>query len=268
MHHADHHGWMNPATPATLASHTARVALVTGAARRIGRAIALALAHDGWAVAIHHRSADADAERTRADAVAAGARAVLLQADLAHEDEAQALVPRAAEALGPLSLLVNNAAAFRMDRIDDATRDSWDLHMAVNLRAPFVLMQRFAAQLPAGADGNVVNLLDQRVWKPTPYFVSYTASKAGLWMLTQTLALALAPRIRVNAIGPGPTLRGARETDAHFARQQAGTPLGRGASPEEIANAVRFIVATPSLTGQMLALDGGQHLNWGTSNPA
>jgi NAD(P)-dependent dehydrogenase (short-subunit alcohol dehydrogenase family) len=237
-------------------------ALVTGGARRIGRAIALALARDGWAVAIHHRDAGADAERTAAELAAAGARTAVVRADLAREEEAQALVPRAAEALGPLTLLVNNAARFEIDRVDDVTRASWDRHMETNLRAPFVLIQRFAAQLPAGAHGNVVNLLDQRVWNPTPFFMSYTVSKAGLWMLTRTLALALAPRIRVNGIGPGPTLRAERESEQHFARQQAGTPLGRGATPEEIANAVRFIVATPSLTGQMLALDGGQHLNW------
>lgn len=241
---------------------TPRAALVTGAGRRIGRSIALSLAETGWAVAVHYRASAAAAEALVAEITGGGGRAVALAADLGREQETQTLVPRAVEALGPLTCLVNNAAAFERDEAADATRESWDLHMETNLRAPFVLTQAFAQQLPAEAEGAVINLLDQRVWNLTPHFVTYTLSKTGLWALTRTLALALAPRIRVNGIGPGPTLPSTRQSEPEFSRQQAMMPLGRGATPEEIARAVQFILASPALTGQMLALDGGQHLGW------
>jgi len=192
----------------------------------------------------------------------AGGRAVALAAELSDEAEAAALAGRAAEALGPLGCLVNNASLFEYDNVASATAESWAAHMAVNLRAPFVLSQAFAAALPQGAGGAIVNILDQRVWNLTPHFVTYTLSKAGLWTLTQTLALALAPDIRVNAIGPGPVLPSARQSAAQFRAQCENTPLGHGAEPEEVAAALRFILAAPALTGQMLALDGGQHLGW------
>ncbi len=234
-----------------------RVALVTGAAQRIGRAIALELGADGWSVAVHHRDSTDDADETVAMIEAAGGRAVPLAAELSDEAEASALASRAADALGPLGCLVNNASLFEYDNVASTTRDSWEAHMAVNLRAPFVLSQTFAAALPKGSSGAIVNILDQRVWNLTPYFVSYTLSKAGLWTLTQTLALALAPDIRVNAIGPGPVLPSARQTEAQFRAQCENTPLGHGAEPEEVAAALRFILAAPAMTGQMLALDGG-----------
>jgi NAD(P)-dependent dehydrogenase (short-subunit alcohol dehydrogenase family) len=239
-----------------------RAALVTGAAQRIGRAIALALAADGWAVAVHYRASRSPAEALVAEIVRSGGKAVAFDADLADEAAVARLVPRAVAAVGPLGCLVNNASCFENDTAATADRASWDAHLEVNLRAPFVLMQGFAAQLPATASGAIINLLDQRVWSLTPYFVSYTVSKAGLWTLTQSMALALAPRIRVNGIGPGPTLPSPRQSAAQFARQCASVPLRRGATPEEIAAAVRFILAAPSLTGQMIALDGGQHLGW------
>jgi len=243
-------------------------ALVTGAAHRIGRAIALALAGDGYAVALHYHGSR-DAAGAAADEIAAsGGRAVPVRADLAREGDTATLVDRAAEALGPVQVLVNNAAVFERDEVANATRESWDRHMETNLRAPFVLMQRMARLLPPDATGNVINLIDQRVWNLTPHFVSYTLSKAGLWTLTRTMAQALAPRIRVNAIGPGPTLPSPRQTETQFARQKAATPLGRGTSPEEIAAAVRFILAAPALTGQMIALDGGQHLGWAHPGPS
>ncbi|HEY5609110.1 MAG TPA: SDR family oxidoreductase [Alphaproteobacteria bacterium] len=236
--------------------------LITGAARRIGRAIAIELARAGWAVAVHyHRSAE-DAESLAREIAASGGRATALAAALTDESAVQALVPRAAAALGPVTCLVNNASAFEPDTIATVTRASWDTHMETNLRAPLVLTQAFARALPSGAAGNVINILDQRVWNPTPYFLSYTVGKAGLWMLTKTLALALAPAIRVNAIGPGPTLPSERQSAEHFARQQRNTPLRRGPQPEEIGRAARFILDSPSLTGQMIALDGGQHLGW------
>jgi NAD(P)-dependent dehydrogenase (short-subunit alcohol dehydrogenase family) len=242
---------------------TVAAALVTGAAKRIGRAIALDLAAEGWAVAVHHRSSSSsEALEVVREIEAAGGRAVALEADLAREEEVARLLPAAAEALGPVTVLVNNAAPFEMDRIDTVTRASWDRHMEAGLRAPVVLIQALARQLPQGAHGNVINMLDQRVWNLTPYFLSYTVAKAGLWTLTRTLALALAPRIRVNGIGPGPTLPSPRQSDAQFRAQWAKMPLGRGTTPAELCRAVRFILASPSLTGQMIALDGGQHLGW------
>ncbi|RMD62308.1 MAG: SDR family oxidoreductase [Alphaproteobacteria bacterium] len=250
------------ASPAVHPQDYPRAALVTGAARRVGRAIALDLARHGWAVAVHYRTSAADAAATVADIEAAGGRALALQADLADEADVETLVPRAVAALGPLGCLVNNASTFEMDTIETATRESWDRHIEPNLRAPLVLSQAFARALPMPDGGVIINLIDQRVWNLTPYFLSYTVSKAGLWTLTRTLALALAPRIRVNGIGPGPTLPSARQSDEQFARQCAAMPLGRGTSPAEICRAVRFILETPSLTGQMIALDGGQHLGW------
>jgi NAD(P)-dependent dehydrogenase (short-subunit alcohol dehydrogenase family) len=236
-----------------------RSALVTGGARRLGRAITLALAGAGFDVAIHVRTARAEAEALAAEIEAAGRRALVVTADLAQEDEVQALFPAAA-ALGPIGLLVNNASAFERDEWESATRASWDRHLEPNLRAPFVLTQHFARALPATAEGVVVNLLDERVWALTPHFVSYTLSKAGLWTLTRTLAQALAPRIRVAAIGPGPTLPSARQSLADFARQMEAVPLRHGPTPEEVARAILMVLALPSFTGQMLALDGGQHL--------
>lgn len=239
-----------------------RVALVTGAARRIGRAVALDLAEAGFDVAVHCSGSHAEAEAVAGLVRATGRNATVLAADLAREDETAALVGRVEAALGPVGVLVNNASTFERDEALTATRASWDLHMEVNLRAPFVLTQEFARRLPDGAEGVVVNLLDQRVWNLTPHFTTYTLSKAGLWTLTQTLALALAPRIRVVGIGPGPALPSTRQTAEQFAAQSAGTPLGRGTNPEEICRSVRFALSMPSLTGQMIALDGGQHLQW------
>ena len=239
-----------------------RAALVTGGAHRLGRAIALALADAGFDLAIHyHRSAEG-AEALAATIRQEGRRAVALRADLTNEAEVESLLPGAAAALGPIGVLVNNASTFERDDWHTATRASWDAHLEPNLRAPFVLIQAFARALPAGAEGAVLNLLDQRVWSITPFFVSYTVSKAGLWALTQSMALALAPRIRVNGIGPGPALPSARQTPEHFAAQCAALPLGRGTGPEEVARAALAILALPAMTGQMIALDGGQHLQW------
>jgi NAD(P)-dependent dehydrogenase (short-subunit alcohol dehydrogenase family) len=239
-----------------------RAALVTGGARRIGRALVLALAEDGFAVAIHHNRSR-EAAGTLVETVRKrGGAAVALAADLADEGAVEELLPRAERELGPLGCLINNAAVFANDTVETATRASWDNHLAINLRAPFVLMQNFAARLPPQAGGAIINLLDQRVWSLTPYFVSYTLAKAGLWTLTQTMALALAPRIRVNAIGPGPTLPSPRQSPEQFSRQCEMMPLRRGTNPQEIAAAMRFVLTAPAMTGQMIALDGGQHLGW------
>lgn len=239
-----------------------KAALVTGAGQRIGRACALALAEAGFAVAVHYNSSGGAAEAVATAIRAAGGNAITVAADLADEDAVAALLPRAADALGPIGVLVNNASVFEGDTVATASQDSWDRHLAVNLRAPFVLIQEFARHLPEAAGGLIVNLLDERVWNLTPYFVSYTLSKAGLWTLTQTMALALAPRIRVNGIGPGPTLPSPRQSHEQFLQQCRSMPLRRGTSPDEIAAALRFLLTAPAMTGQMIALDGGQHLGW------
>jgi len=239
-----------------------RTALVTGAAKRIGRAIALDLAAAGYAVAVHYHRSRGDAESAVAEIAKAGGKAVALQADLMDEGAAAKLVSQAADALGPVGVLVNNASSFEVDDAHSVTRETWDTNMETNLRAPFLLMQCFAGALPQGADGCVINLTDQRVWNLTPYFVSYTVSKVGLWTLTQTMALALAPRIRVNAIGPGPVLPSPRQSQEQFERQCRAMPLKRGVSIGEICRAARFILEAPSMTGQMIVLDGGQNLGW------
>ncbi len=244
-----------------------RAALVTGGARRIGRSIALMLARQGFSVALHCNDSVADAAATAEDIRGLGVDCCVLQAPLGDEQAVLGLVPAAVEALGPLGVLVNNASTFQRDEWNDATRESWDGHLEPNLRAPFVLTQAFARQLPVAAQGLVVNMLDERVWALTPHFVSYTVSKAALWTLTQTMALALAPRIRVNAIGPGPTLPSPRQTPEQFAAQCASVPLRHGSSPEEIGHAVLAMLQLPSMTGQMIALDGGQHLQWSPSGP-
>jgi NAD(P)-dependent dehydrogenase (short-subunit alcohol dehydrogenase family) len=237
-------------------------ALVTGGAQRIGRALSLALAEAGFAVAIHCHRSQQEAQALAAEITQSGGKAVVLAADLAEETDVKRLLPRAIAALGPIGCLVNNASIFENDTVTTATRDSWDRHLAVNLRAPFALMQEFAVHLPAEAGGLVVNLLDERVWSLTPYFVSYTLTKAGLWTLTRTMALALAPRIRVNGIGPGPTLPSPRQSPEQFLDRCRRMPLRRGTSPGEVAAALRFMLTAPAMTGQMIALDGGEHLGW------
>jgi NAD(P)-dependent dehydrogenase (short-subunit alcohol dehydrogenase family) len=244
-----------------------RTALITGGARRLGRAITETLARSGFAVAIHYNRSAGEAEDLAASLRAEGAgEAVALRADLAREAEVETLVARAEAALGPIGVLVNNASVFERDEWQDVTRESWDGHMEPNLRAPFLLTQRMASRVPREKRGVVINMIDQRVWSLTPHFVSYTISKSALWTLTRTMALALAPQIRVVGIGPGPAVPSPRQTEADFARQCASVPLKHGTSPAEIGEAVMAILSLPSLTGQMLALDGGQHLQWGAFN--
>lgn len=235
-------------------------ALITGAAQRIGRAMALDLADAGWRIAVHYNGSRDKAEAVVAEIAARGGRAAAVQADLVDEDATAALIPAAAQALGPVTLLVNNASLFELDMPDTVTRESWDAHMGINLRAPFVLTQAFVRHLPDGAGGNVVNIVDQRVMNLRGDFTSYTLSKYGLWGLTQMLARALAPDVRVNAIGPGPTLPSPRQTDDQFAAQWRATPLGRPVDPRDICRALRFILDAPAFTGQIIALDSGQHM--------
>jgi len=249
-------------------------ALVTGAGHRLGRAMAVYLAERGYDVAVHYASSDQGASETVAQIKALGRRGVTLQADLLDEAATQGLFDRAVTALGgPITCLVNNASVFEYDSIETATRTSWDRHMDSNLRAPFILTQAMAAQrLETTADetgepaasGLIVNMVDQRVRKLTPEFMTYTLAKMGLWALTQTSARALAPSIRVNAIGPGPTLQGGRQSADHFAKQRAATVLERGANPADIVAALGYFLDAPAITGQLLCVDGGQHLTWQT----
>lgn len=247
-------------------------ALVTGAGRRLGRAIALYLAQRGMDVAIHYNGSAEDAQTTAAEARALGVRAEAFHADLLDLDAAAALIPRVTDVLGPLRMLVNSASIFEYDNIRTASRESWRRHFNSNLQAPFLLTQAFAAQVPAAdrsggepvAQGLIINMVDQRVLKPTPEFMTYSLAKAGLWALTQTSAQGLAPDIRVNAIGPGPTMQGTRQSADHFARQRAATILERGADAADVTAAVGFFLDSPSVTGQLICVDGGQHLGWRT----
>ncbi|MDJ1159282.1 SDR family oxidoreductase [Chelatococcus sp. SYSU_G07232] len=240
------------------------VALITGGARRIGRAIVERLAAEGYAVAIHCRRSRGEAERLMGEIVARGGRAAVVQADLADAAAVAGIMPAARAALGPVTLVVNNASIFEPDEVATLDAALWDRQFAVNLRAPALLARDLANGLPDGAAGAVINILDQRVWKLTPQFLSYTLTKAALHTATKTMAQALAPRIRVNAVAPGPTLSSARQDPADFARQSAAMPLGHGASPEEVAEAVLFLARAASITGQTIAVDGGQHLIWQT----
>jgi NAD(P)-dependent dehydrogenase (short-subunit alcohol dehydrogenase family) len=239
-----------------------KAAVITGAAKRVGRVIAVELARAGYDIAIHFHGSQAEAETLAQEIEGIGRRAALIRADLADEAAVEAILPEAVRQLGPVTALVNNASLFERDEALDVTREGWDRQMAVNLRAPFVLMQGFARLLPAQGEGAIVNLLDQRVWNLTPYFVSYTVSKAGLWTLTQTMALALAPRIRVNAVGPGPILPNDNQSAAQFRTHWSSLPLPRIIQPQEVARTVRFLIESPALTGQMIAVDGGEHLAW------
>ena len=249
-------------------------ALVTGAGKRLGRAMALYLADRGYDVAVHYASSSKGADEVVDAIKTKGQNAVALQADLLDEDAIQWLFPQAVNALqGPIICLVNNASIFEHDTIGSATRDSWDRHIESNLRAPFVLTQAMAAQGLApvmdeidepNAAGLVVNMVDQRINKLTPHFMSYTIAKMGLWAFTRTAAQALAPAIRVNAIGPGPTLQGGRQSAESFAQQRANTISGRGSNPVDITGALGYFLDAPAVTGQVLCVDGGQHLAWQT----
>jgi NAD(P)-dependent dehydrogenase (short-subunit alcohol dehydrogenase family) len=232
-------------------------ALVTGAARRIGRALALTAARAGYDVVVHHHNSDAAGAAREIEAL--GVRARVVSADLADAAACQALAGG-----GELRLLVNSASLFEDDRISTLTPEGWDAAIAANLRAPVLLAQAFAKALPPGAEALIVNVIDQRVLKPTPQFFSYAVSKAGLWAATRMMAQGLAPAIRVNAIAPGPTLRSIHQSADDFAAEASAAPLGHGATPDEIGQALAYLIDARSVTGQMIAVDGGQHLAWRT----
>ncbi len=245
-----------------------RTALITGAARRIGAAIARDLAAHGWGVAIHYNTSRDEAEAVAAEIRASGGRAVTVKADLADLGALPGLVDAAAADLGPIGLLINNASEFEPDEIGRLDPARVDRHLRVDLASPCLLTDAWLSRLPDGAEGHVVNIVDQRVWRPNPHFFSYTLAKSALWTATVTMAQTLAPRIRVNAIGPGPSFANTRQTAEDFAREVAAVPLRRGPAAEEFGRTVRFFVDTPSVTGQMICLDGGQHLAWETPDTA
>ncbi|MBB4216903.1 short chain dehydrogenase [Rhizobium anhuiense] len=245
-----------------------RTALITGSAKRIGRAIAEDLAANGFSVAIHANGSIGEAEELVAELRRKGYRAAALQADLSDIGETGALVAKASEALGPLDLLVNNASVFQHDSARSFNAATWALHFDLHVRAPSILAAAFAQQMPAAAAGLIVNIIDQRVWALRPSFYSYTLSKSALWTATQTLAQALAPRIRVNAIGPGPSMPSERQAMEDFQAQISALILQRGPALKEFGQTIRFLYDTPSITGQMIALDGGQHLAWQTPDVA
>jgi NAD(P)-dependent dehydrogenase (short-subunit alcohol dehydrogenase family) len=236
--------------------------LVTGAGQRIGRAIALEMGRNGWQVAIHFNSSSSDAGTVVDEITDAGGVAIAVQADLTDEVAVSSLIPNISRKLGPVSAVINNASIFEEDSVESATKLSWDNHMAVNLRAPFILIQSLVKHLPKTKKANVINILDQRVENLTPHFTTYTLSKTALWTLTKTAAAALAPLVRVNAIGPGPTLPSSRQSQEQFEKQVMLTPLQEQVSLTEICNAVQFILVSSSMTGQLLTLDSGQHLGW------
>ena len=238
--------------------------LITGAARRIGRRIALAMAADGWAICAHYGASRDEADDLVEEISAAGGRARAFGADLGDGAAPTRLIEACREAFGGLDCLINNASRFDYDEAGTMTAESWSNHMEINLRAPVFLAQAFAKGLGPDGQGDIINIIDQRVWKLAPTHFTYTISKSALWTATQTMAQAFAPRIRVNAIGPGPTLPSAQQTQADFEREAGAMLLGRGTSPDEIAEAVKFILSAPAMTGQMIALDGGQHLLWRT----
>ena len=235
-------------------------ALITGAGRRIGRAIVLDLAQAGWSVVVHYHHSKEEADSLISDVLGSGGAGAALNANLGKDSEVANLLPMAEKAIGKITCLINNASTFEQDTVKSATRRTWDLHMGVNLRAPFLLSQAFVEALPNGTHGNIINIIDQRVWNLTPDFTTYTLSKAGLWGLTQILARALAPKVRVNGIGPGPTLQSVHQSAETFSEEWNAMPLARQVKPEDICRAVRFILDSPAVTGQMIAIDAGQHM--------
>lgn len=240
------------------------VALVTGGAKRIGAAIAADLARAGFAVAVHCNRSTGDADEVAGRIRRGGGTARVFQAELADHGAVAGLAADVQETLGPVRLLVNNASVFEPDSAQEPDWGLWERHFAVHLKAPVQLAGEMARRLPAGEAGLVVNLVDQRVWKLTPQFFSYTLSKSALWTATQTMAQAFAPRVRVNAIGPGPTLANDRQQPGDLAAQEAGLLLRKGPLLTEFGSTIRYLWETPSITGQMIALDGGQHLAWQT----
>ena len=239
-----------------------RAILITGAGARVGRYLAKGLAADGWAIAIHYNRSEAGADALAREIKEQGGRAAIVQGNLFVPQDLDNLLSRASVVLGePITALINNASTFGDDSAEGFTRASYDYHMDINLRAPVMLAQQLAKQRPKGEIGCVINMIDQRVLNPDPTFFTYAMSKSALHWATKTLAQSLAPHIRVNAIGPGPTLKNHSQTDAEFADEAASTLLSTGSPPESLLDAARYLLSAKSVTGQMIAVDGGQHLS-------
>lgn len=241
---------------------TRPVALITGAATRIGATIATRFAAIGIDVVIHYRRSSEDAEALSNAINNDGGRSKILQADLTNQAERNQLIENAAKLFGPITILINNASVYIPDSVETLDEKLWDTHFALHTKAPLFLSRDFAAQLPSAAAGNIINIIDARLSRLSPDFTSYTLSKAALWTATQTMAQSLAPRIRVNAIGPGPTLPEEGQAKVDFAKRTASLPLAHGANPDEIVDGVFYFLNAKSVTGQMLAIDGGSHLAW------
>ena len=238
------------------------VAIVTGGSKRIGKSIVKKLSFLGWKVIIHYNSNKNDALSLQKEIQKNGGAASIIKANLNSPKATEELISKSEKKFGKLTLLVNNASIFENDSVHSLTIDTWDIHNNVNTKAPLLLSQSFAKLLPKKEPGVIINIIDQRVFSPRPDFISYSASKNSLFWLTKVLAQALSPKIRVCAIGPGPTLKGARQTDNDFKNQSQSVPLGNGSSPEDISQAIEFILNASSFTGQMITLDGGEHLDW------
>ncbi|PPR76806.1 MAG: 3-oxoacyl-[acyl-carrier-protein] reductase FabG [Alphaproteobacteria bacterium MarineAlpha2_Bin1] len=239
-----------------------KTVLITGGAKRIGKAIALDFAEKKWNVAIHYNKSTDEAEDLAKKINKKGVSALVFQADLSIGDQSEELMKNVVSKMGNINCLINNASIFERDEVKDVNLELWDNHINSNLRAPVLLTKYFDKQLPKNFDGNIINIVDQRVWNLTPHFISYTLSKTGLWNFTQISALALAPRIRVNAVGPGPILPSSRQSLEEFKKQSMSTPMGKASTVEEISKAIQFILSAEGMTGQMIALDGGAHLSW------
>ena len=237
-------------------------ALITGGSQRIGRIICEKLAKSGWNIAIHFNKSKKQANALNKSLKKFGIKVTCIKADFSKEKETKSLFYKAKKTLGSINCLINNASTFELDSIDNINKEKWDYNLNVNIWSPIILIKEFKKNLPKNASGNIINIIDQRVLNLTPFFTTYTFTKSGLWTLTKTLAMALAPNIRVNAIGPGPTLASKRQTDKKFKKQYKSMPLKKKVSPKEIADAVMFIINTQSITGQLITVDSGQHLGW------
>lgn len=237
--------------------------LITGAGKRIGSSIAKSLAANNWNIALHYNSSEKETKKLSIELQETyNVKTVCIQADLSDLKQLKKIIPTVTKSIGHISCLINNAASFEYDSIYSLSSDSWDMHMNTNIRAPLFLSQSFVENIPKKINGNIINIIDQRVWNLTPHFTTYTLSKSALWALTQTLALSLSPNIRVNAIGPGPTIKSKMQTTKKFKDQYQRMPLAVHVTLEEISQFINLIINSPSLTGQMIALDGGQHLGW------
>ena len=241
-------------------------ALITGGSQRIGAVISERIAQEGWNVIIHYNKSKNKAFNLKKKLSSFKINSCCIKADLSKELELKKLFINARKEMGNITCLINNASTFELDSIENIKKKNWDYHLNTNVWAPIFLIQQFIKNLPKKIDGNIINIVDQRVANLTPFFTTYTLTKSMMWSLTQTLAMSLAPKIRVNAIGPGPTLKSKRQTDAQFKRQYNSVPLKKSVNPSEIGDAVIYILKSKSLTGQLINIDSGQHLGWAQGN--